>query len=58
MTIDELDESLAAQPLGAADELSAPPADDRSPQSKSSPADAHKRRFGRTSEQLEAATGD
>jgi len=47
MTIDELDESLAAPPPGAADELSTPPADDGSPQSKSSPADMHRRRFGR-----------
>src|SRR5512145_169996 len=47
MTIDELDDSLAAQPQDSVDELSTPPADDRSPSSKSSPADTHRRRFGR-----------
>ena len=39
--------SLAAQAQGSADELPPPPADDGSPQSKSSPADTHRRRFGR-----------
>ena len=39
--------SLSAQPQGSADELSTTPADDQSPQSRSSSADAHKRRFGR-----------
>src|SRR5215475_1161919 len=47
MTTDELDEALAVEPQGSADDPSAMPAEDGSPQSRSSTTEMHKRRFGR-----------